>query len=86
MNPIIATLKEHNVSDEKVHELFQAFTENPMAAMALVQQLGIPPEQLQQLMGLVMTQPHLIKEASDELGISDAEFAKAKEQLINNQE
>lgn len=85
MNPIIATLKEHNVSDEKVHELFQAFTENPMAAMALVQQLGIPPEQLQQLMGLVMTQPHLIKEASDELGISDAEFAKAKEQL-NNQE
>ncbi|MGO2011631.1 MAG: DUF2999 family protein [Pseudoalteromonas sp.] len=85
MNPIIATLKEHNVSDEKVHELFQAFTENPMAAMALVQQLGIPPEQLQQLMGLVMTQPHLIKEASDELGISDAEFAKAKEQLNNQQ-
>lgn len=85
MNPIIATLKEHNVSDERVRELFQAFTENPMAAMALVQQLGIPPEQLQQLMGLVMTQPHLIKEASDELGISDAEFAKAKEQL-NNQE
>lgn len=83
MNPIIATLKEHNVSDEKVHELFQAFTENPMMAMALVQQLGIPPEQLQQLMGLVMTQPHLIKEASDELGISDAEFAKAKEQLNN---
>ncbi|MGO2365825.1 MAG: DUF2999 family protein [Pseudoalteromonas sp.] len=82
---MIATLKEHNVSDEKVHELFQAFTENPMAAMALVQQLGIPPEQLQQLMGLVMTQPHLIKEASDELGISDAEFAKAKEQLNNQQ-
>jgi len=85
MNPIIATLKEHNVSDEKVHELFEAFTQNPMMAMALVQQLGIPPEKLQELMGLVMTQPHLIKEASEEFGISDAELAKAKEQLNNQQ-
>ena len=34
MNPIIAMLKEHNVSDEKVRELFQAFMENPMMAMA----------------------------------------------------
>jgi len=54
MNPIIAMLKEHNVSDEKVRELFQAFMENPMMAMGLVQQLGIPPEKLQQLMALVM--------------------------------
>lgn len=83
MNPIIATLKEHNVSDEKVHELFQAFTQNPMMAMAFVQQLGIPPEKLQALMGLVMTQPHLIKEAADSLGIGEGELEKAKQQLKN---
>ncbi|MBB1366226.1 DUF2999 family protein [Pseudoalteromonas sp. SR44-5] len=83
MNPIIATLKEHNVSDEKVHELFQTFTQNPMMAMALVQQLGIPPEKLQALMGLVMTQPHLIKEAADSLGIGEGELEKAKQQLKN---
>ncbi|CAM4338434.1 DUF2999 family protein [Pseudoalteromonas ostreae] len=83
MNPIIATLKEHNVSDEKVHEIFQAFTQNPMMAMALVQQLGIPPEKLQALMGLVMTQPHLIKEAADSLGIGEGELEKAKQQLKN---
>ncbi|MFK3870263.1 DUF2999 family protein [Pseudoalteromonas rhizosphaerae] len=83
MNPIIATLKEHNVSDEKVHELFQAFTQNPMMAMALVQQLGVPPEKLQALMGLVMTQPHLIKEAADSLGIGEGELEKAKQQLKN---
>ena len=41
MNPIIATLKEHNVSDEKVHELFQAFTQNPM--MASTNGLGNDP-------------------------------------------
>lgn len=83
MNPIIATLQEHNVSDEKVHELFQAFTQNPMMAMALVQQLGIPPEKLQALMGVVMTQPQLIKEAAASLGIADGEFEKAKQQYKN---
>ncbi|MGO2564031.1 MAG: DUF2999 family protein, partial [Pseudoalteromonas nigrifaciens] len=48
MNPIIATLKDHNVSDEQIAELFEALTQNPMMAMAMVQQLGIPPEKLQQ--------------------------------------
>ncbi len=85
MNPIIAMLKEHNVSDEKVRELFQAFMENPMMAMGLVQQLGIPPEKLQQLMALVMTQPHLIKEAAESVGISDDEVEQAKAQFKNQQ-
>ena len=85
MNPIIARLKEHNVSDEKVRELFQAFMENPMMAMGLVQQLGIPPEKLQQLMALVMTQPHLIKEAAESVGISDDEVEQAKAQFKNQQ-
>jgi DNA-binding IclR family transcriptional regulator len=81
MNPIIATLKEHNVSDEKIAELFEALTQNPMMAMALVQQLGIPPEKLQQLMATVMTQPQLIKEATDELGLDFAKVQAAKEHL-----
>ena len=63
MNPIIQVLKEHNVSEEKINELFQALTDNPIMAMGLIQQLGIPPEKLQAIMGLVMTQPELIKEA-----------------------
>ena len=52
MNPIIAILKEHNVSDEQTKEVFQALTENPLMAMATVQQLGIPQEKLQALMML----------------------------------
>lgn len=81
MNPILAILKEHNVSDEKVKALFEAFTQNPMMAMALVQELGIPPETLQQLMAVVMTQPHLIKEATDELGLDFEKVKEAKEKL-----
>jgi len=80
MNPIIAMLKEQNISEEKINELFQALTENPLMAMGVIGQLGIPPEKLQAMMGLVMTQPELIKEAVEELGLdfSKVEAAKAK--------
>ncbi len=80
MNPIIQMLKELNISDEKINELFQALTDNPLMAMGVIQQLEIPPEKLQAIMGLVMTQPDLIKEAVEELGLdfSKVEAAKAK--------
>lgn len=81
MNPVIAILKEHNVSDEKVKTLFEALTQNPMMAMSLVQQLGIPPEQLKQLMGTIMTQPQLIKEATEQLGLDFSKVEAAKEKL-----
>ncbi len=80
MNPIIALLKENNVDNNKIQELFQALTQNPFAAMAIVGQLGLPQEQLQLLMGQVMQNPALIKEAVEELGLdfSKVEEAKAK--------
>ena len=81
MNPIIATLKEHNVTDAKINELFQALTDNPLMAMGIIGQLGIPPEKLQQLMALVMQNPALIKEAVLELGLDFAKVEAAKAQL-----
>jgi len=81
MNPIIAILKEHNVSDAQTKEVFQALTENPMMAMATVQQLGIPAEKLQSMMMLLMQNPGLIKEAVEELGLDFAKVEAAKESL-----
>ncbi len=81
MNPIIAILKEHNVTDSKINELFQALTDNPLMAMGIVGQLGIPPEKLQQLMALVMQNPALIKEAVLELGLDFSKVEAAKAQL-----
>ncbi len=82
MNPIIKTLKEHQVSDEKIVEVFEALTQNPLAAMTIIPSLGIPPEQLQPLMLAVMSQPDLIKQAVEELNLdfSKVEQAKAKMQ------
>ncbi|MGX9462895.1 DUF2999 family protein [Shewanella sp. A14] len=81
MNPIIAILKEHNISDAQINELFQTLTENPFAAMATISQLGIPADKLQQLMGMVMQNPSLIKEAVVELGLDFSKVEAAKAQL-----
>ncbi|MEH6453330.1 MAG: DUF2999 family protein [Psychromonas sp.] len=80
MNPIIQTLKDHNVTDEKIVEVFQALTENPLAAMSIIQTLGIPAEKLQPMMMMVMSNPDLIKQAVEELNLdfSKVEAAKAK--------
>jgi len=81
MNPIIQMLKEQNISEEKINELFQALTDNPLMAMGIIQQLGIPAEKLQAIMGLVMTQPNLIKEAVEELGLDFSKVEAAKSKL-----
>ncbi len=81
MNPIIAILKDNNISDEKISELFEALTQNPLMAMGIIGQLGIPQEKLQQLMTLVMQNPALIKEAVEELGLDFSKVEAAKAQL-----
>lgn len=81
MNPIIQMLTELKVSEEKINELFQALTDNPFMAMGIIQQLGIPPEKLQAIMALVMTQPELIKEAVEELGLDFSKVTAAKSKL-----
>ena len=79
MNPIIQTLKDHNVTDQKITELFEALTQNPLAAMSIIQSLGIPEDKLQPLMMMVMSNPDLIKQAVEELNLdfSKVEAAKA---------
>jgi hypothetical protein len=81
MNPIIETLKEYNVSDEKIKEVFQSLTDNPITAMATVQALGIPTEKIQSIMMMLMTDPSLIKDAVDELGLDFDKVVEAKSKL-----
>lgn len=81
MNPIIAMLKENNISDAQINEVFVALTSNPLAAMATISQLGLPQEQLQQLMGQVMQNPTLIKEAVTELGLDFSKVVEAQAKM-----
>ncbi|MBO9492383.1 DUF2999 family protein [Endozoicomonas sp. G2_1] len=81
MNPIIQLLKAQNISDEKIASIFKELTENPLMAMNTIAGLGIPQEQLQPVMMQVMTNPTLIKEAVEELGLDFSAVEKAKAQL-----
>ncbi|MBD1576148.1 MULTISPECIES: DUF2999 family protein [Vibrio] len=81
MNPIIAMLKENNIQDAQIRELFEIMTQNPMAAMATISQLGLPQDQLQMLMAQVMQNPALLKEAVNELGLDFSKVEAAKDQL-----
>jgi len=81
MNPIIAMLKENNIDDAQISEIFQTLTQNPLAAMTTISQLGLPQDKLQMLMGQVMQNPALIKEAVEELGLDFSKVEEAKAQL-----
>ncbi len=81
MNPIIELLKENNISDQQINEIFTELTQNPLMAMATIGNLGIPPEQLQPVMMQVMTKPVLIKEAVAELGLDMSAVEQAKRTL-----
>lgn len=81
MNPIIAMLKENNISDQQISDIFQALTENPLAAMATISQLGLPQEELKSLMGQVMQNPSLIKDAVEELGLDFSKVEEAKARM-----
>ncbi|GHX83851.1 hypothetical protein VCSRO160_2764 [Vibrio cholerae] len=50
MNPILAMLKENNISNEQINELFQTLTQNPLAAMATLAQLGLPQDKMQMVL------------------------------------
>lgn len=84
MNPIIQLLKDANISDEQTKSIFKELTDNPLMAMNTIGQLGLPPEKLQSVMMTVMTNPSLIKEAVEELGLDFSAVKQAKENLNNS--
>jgi len=49
--------------------------------MSVIQSMGIPPEKLKEIMGIVMTSPGTIKDAVDELGLDFSAVEKAKDAL-----
>lgn len=81
MNPIIQLLHDANINEQQTKEIFQALTENPLMAMSTIGELGIAPDKLQAVMMQVMTNPDLIKDAVNELGLDFSAVEKAKQQL-----
>ncbi|MFD1620293.1 DUF2999 family protein [Thalassotalea marina] len=85
MNPIIQLLKEEDISDEKIAEIFTALTQNPLMAMNTIASLGLPQDKLQSVMMQVMANPELIKDAVAELGLDFSAVEKAKQTIKDQQ-
>ena len=78
MNPIRQILEAHNISQETVIELFQSFKTNPMAGLAKVQELGLPPEKLQEMMGILMSSPTIFEDTIRDYGLDVNEVMEAQ--------
>ncbi|WNC70162.1 DUF2999 family protein [Thalassotalea nanhaiensis] len=85
MNPIIQLLKDENISDQQIADVFKQLTDNPMVAMAIISQMGIAQDKLQQLMMQVMTNPQLIQDAVAELGLDMDAALQAKDKFQQQQ-
>lgn len=81
MNPIIQLLKEENICDQQIADIFKTLTENPLMAMNIIAEIGLPQDKLQAVMMQVMTNPELIKEAVTELGLDMSAVDKAKQTI-----
>jgi hypothetical protein len=76
--------KSAGVSDDKLLAVVKLLKENPMAAMAAVQELNLGEEVIQKVMGAVMVNPAAIEELAKELGLSDDDLSAIKNQVQPN--
>ena len=70
-----------NITSEQAQKLITAVKENPLSAMGLIQEMGIDPTAIQTIAMELMSNPDAMKEVMAEMGVSDQDVEKAKEQL-----
>jgi hypothetical protein len=81
MSKLEELFAEANVSKDQLVDLVKSLLENPMAAMAKVQELKLPPQLVQQVMATVMTAPGEIAEFAKSLGIDTGIVDKVREKV-----
>ena len=60
-----------NIPEEKIKELINTVTTNPMMAMPLLSELNIPAETMQKMMAIVMANPSELIALAKEFGVSE---------------
>lgn len=78
-------LKNLNISPEqlqKLQDVMAGAKDNPMAAMAAVQEI-LPPEMLQQLMMTFMQNPDALSDLAAEAGVSEDQIDAVKQSMGN---
>ena len=62
--------KELGLTTDQLEELTETLKTNPMAAMGLIQKFKIPPESLQKMMAIFMSNPQMFTDFAEKAGIS----------------
>lgn len=78
-------IKELNIPPEKLQEMAQRMSANPMAAMSMVQELNIPPEAFQKMIAAVLANPSSILEMAKKFGVDDKNLQEVEDRLSSIQ-
>lgn len=70
-----------NIAPEKLETLAQTLKTNPFGALALIQELNIPPDFFQKVMAIAMENPDAIRQFASELGIDNQQLESLKSTL-----
>ncbi len=73
-------LKGMNIPAEEVNEIIKLASENPMAAMAKLQQY-LTPEMIQSMMQMMMSDPEAMQKAMKQAGVSEEDLENIKKQF-----
>ena len=86
MSELKKLLEEYKIPNEKLNELTKTIKDNPMAAMAHIQQLQLPPDFFQKIMSIVMTNPNAAMDFASDLGISKDTVKELEKNLKPSEE
>lgn len=75
-------LQGMNIPEEELADIMALAKQDPMAAMAKIQQY-LSPEMIQSMMQMMMANPTAMQDAMKQAGISEEDAAKLKDQFGN---
>lgn len=81
MSKLDEIFAKSNISKDQLVDLVKSLLENPMQAMAKVQELKLSPQIMQQVMAVVMTSPGELSEFAKSLGIDLGLVDKVREKV-----
>ncbi len=79
---MLEMLKNMNIPADKLEEIMANAKDNPMAAMAAIQEY-LSPEMIQQLMMMFMQNPDAFSEMAESAGVSSDQIDQIKGQFSN---
>ena len=86
MSELATIFTSAGVAEDKLVTIVKMLRENPLAALSAVQELQLPNDVIQQIMGIVMSNPSAIEELAQSMGLSEEDISAIKEQIPQSPE